>query len=231
MKNIIKLSMVLGASTFFATQAAEEAVGGNAEAGKAKVATCTACHGVDGKGVNPEWPKLAGQHEKYLAKQLNEFKSGARKDPVMAGQVAALNEQDMLDISAYFAAIAPKYDTAGVVADESVTETLLKHGESLYRGGDIERGIAACAACHGPAGKGIAPSAYPAISGQYAVYTSKQLKDFRLGAQIDQQASQVDKATLIYRDNDEGQMMRDNAVKLTDKDIEALSYYIQGLQP
>lgn len=230
MKNIIKISLVLGTTISFFGYAAE-AVKGDAVAGKGKIAACAACHGPDGTGLNPDWPRLAGQGEKYLLKQLKQFKSGERKDLVMAPQVAALSEQDMADIAAYFASVKPKYDVVGTSKDKEVTEALLAHGEQLYRGGDLERSLTACSACHGPAGRGVSPSAYPAISGQYAKYVTKQLKDFRVGGNLHEQASDVNLATLVYRENDPGKMMRANAVKLTDKDIEALANYIQGLQP
>lgn len=232
MKNIIKLSCFLGTLTFSISQASE--VVGNAEAGKGKVVACVACHGQEGKGIgaNNEWPRLAGQGEKYLLKQLQQYKSGERKDAIMAGQVAALNEQDMADVAAYFASISPQYGSASVVADnEALTEELLARGEQLYRGGSLERGITACAACHGPAGRGMAPSSYPALSGQYSKYVTKQLVAFRLGARLHEQASGTNTDTLAYRDNDPGRMMRDTAVGLTDKDIEALANYIQGLNP
>lgn len=230
MKKIIKISLILGTTICFSGQAAD-AVKGNAEAGKGKITACAACHGPDGTGMNPDWPRLAGQGEKYLFKQLTQFKSGERKDAVMAPQVAALSEQDLADIAAYFSSVAPKYDVAGAAGSEEVTEALLARGEALYRGGSLEAGITACAACHGPAGRGIAPSAYPAISGQFGKYIAKQLKDFRLGSKIHVQASDVNTDTLAYRDNDPGKMMRATTGKLTDKDIEALANYIQGLQP
>ncbi len=230
MKNIIQLSLLLGAVSLFSAQA-KEPLKGNAEAGKAKSAVCAGCHGADGGGINPEFPRLAGQGEKYLLKQMQQFKSGERKDMVMAPQVAMLNEQDMADLSAFFAAQKPKYDVIGQAKDKDTTDALLSKGEALYRGGDLKRGITACAACHGPAGRGVEPSAYPALSGQYAKYVGKQLNAFRLGANIHEQASSVDVKTLAYRENDNSRMMRDNAIKLTDRDIEALANYIQGLQP
>lgn len=230
MKNIIQLSLLFGLAGTFSVQA-QETLAGDPEAGKVKSAVCAACHGPEGAGISADWPRLAGQGEKYLVKQLQQFKSGERRDVVMAPQAAALSEQDMVDLAAYFGSMPVKYDTAPKVGDKETTEALLAHGEKLYRGGDITRGITACSACHGPAGRGVEPSVYPAISGQYAKYVNKQLNDFRLGANIDQQASTANKATLVYRDNDNSRMMRDNAVKLTDKDIEALATYIQGLQP
>lgn len=230
MKNIITLSLVLGTVSLFSAQA-KEPLKGDIETGKTKSAVCAACHGADGSGINPDWPRLAGQGQAYLLKQLQQFKSGERKDMVMAPQAAILSEQDMADLAAYFASQKPKYDIVGTAATEAMTEELLDKGQALYRGGDIKRGITACSACHGPAGRGVEPSLYPAISGQYAKYVAKQLRDFRLGANIHEQASTTKPETLVYRENDNSRMMRDNAVKLTDKDIEALANYVQGLQP
>ncbi len=230
MKNIITLSLVLGAASLFSAQAGEP-LKGNAEAGQTKAAVCMGCHGPNGTGTNPDWPRLAGQGEGYLLKQLQDFKSGKRKDMTMAPQVAIINEQDMADLAAFFASQKPKYDVIGSAKDKEITDELIAKGEALYRGGDLDRGITACVACHGPSGRGVEPALYPAISGQYAKYVGKQLKDFRLGANIHEQASSVDVNTLVYRENDNSRMMRDNATKLTDKDIEALANYVQGLQP
>lgn len=235
MKKNITLSLLFGlvlpTAVWSSDAVGEAALVGDATAGAGKVEACVACHGVDGKGLNPEWPRLAGQNAAYTAKQLTEFKSGLRKDPVMAPQAANLSEQDILDIAAYYESMEKVFDFAGVTADEDVTDELLTRGENLYRGGDLARGITACTACHGPTGLGVAPSAYPMISGQYKEYISAQLKAFRLGALIDEQASTSNPAAMTYRDNDPGRMMRSIAVKLTDRDIEALSYYVQGLQP
>ncbi|MGY0399135.1 MAG: c-type cytochrome [Ostreibacterium sp.] len=229
---MIKLSLTLGIMSVITVQAQEKkAMIGNIEAGKTKSAICAACHGSGGTGINFQWPRLAGQGQKYISKQLHNFKSEKRKDPVMRVQAKNLSEQDIADLAAYFSSIKPKYNVAGVASSKEITDDLLKRGENLFRGGDMVRGVTACAACHGPSGRGIEPSGYPAISGQYSQYIAKQLTNFRVGANIDEKASTTDIRSLVYRENDNSRMMRDNAVKLTDKDIEALSNYIQGLQP
>ncbi len=83
--------------------AGNSAAAGDAKAGKSKSAACAACHGPDGNSINPLWPKLAGQHAAYLEKQLKDFKSGARKNPLMSPMAANLSDQDILDIAAFFA--------------------------------------------------------------------------------------------------------------------------------
>lgn len=185
---------------------------GDAEAGKAKSLTCAACHGVDGNSALDMNPTLAGQHAGYLAKQLNEFKLASetggqegRNNAIMNGQAAMLSEQDIVDLAAYFASQEQKEGTT----PEDVVET----GEKLYRGGDLDRGITACIACHGPRGNGMSAAGFPDISGQHAAYLKSQLEMFRSGD----------------RANDLNGMMRDIAKKLTDEDIEILSKYLGGL--
>ncbi|WP_116474679.1 c-type cytochrome [Zobellella maritima] len=184
---------------------------GDAEAGKAKAATCVACHGADGNSPTDMYPKLAGQHASYLEKQLVEFKSAAsggagRSNAIMAGMVMPLSEQDMADLAAYFASES--------VTPVAVSEDVIEQGAALYQGGDIERGITACIACHGPRGEGLESAKFPRISGQHPAYVAAQLKAFRAGE----------------RDNDPNGMMRDIAKKLTDQDIEILSQYVVGLR-
>ncbi len=185
---------------------------GNIEAGKAKSVTCAACHGPDGNSPTDMYPKIAGQHAGYIFKQLKEFKLGAstggkegRNNAVMAGMVAALSEQDMRDLAAYYASQTMK---AG-----STPEDVVEAGQKLFRGGDMQRGIAACIACHGPRGVGHSLANFPKISFQHAAYIKTQLESFRNGS----------------RANDMNGMMRDVAKKLTDEDIEILSKYLGGL--
>lgn len=185
---------------------------GNPEAGKAKSATCAACHSADGNSLIGMNPKIAGQHAKYLEKQLKEFRLAAktggaegRNNAVMNGMAAALSDEDIADLSAYFASQEGK--------DGKTGEEYVAAGQQLYRGGDAERGITSCIACHGPKGNGTGLAGFPDISGQHAEYTATQLKLFRDGK----------------RANDPNGMMQDIAKKLTDKDIEALSHYVAGL--
>ncbi|WP_028024278.1 c-type cytochrome [Enterovibrio calviensis] len=185
---------------------------GDAEAGKAKSTTCAACHGPDGNSLIPANPVLAGQHEKYLFKQLKEFKLGmttggeqGRYNAVMAGMVAALSEQDMADLAAYYATQTAK---PGVTP-----ESTIELGEQLYLAGDTERGIASCIACHGPRGNGTSLSGFPKISGQHADYVKAQLMAFRDGT----------------RNNDLNGMMGIVSAKLSDEEIDAISKYVGGL--
>jgi cytochrome c553 len=199
MKKIAVLSVLLGlASVSFAA--------GDATKGQTAAAACAACHGADGNTTTtPLFPKLAGQRAKYLVKQLHDFKSGARKDPVMAAQAASLDDDTMLDIAAYFNSLEVQYS--------AVPAQYIEKGQRLYRAGDATKGIPACAACHGPQGVGLESAGFAALGGQNPQYTIKQLKAFRDGT----------------RDNDPNRMMRDIASKLTDEEIEALAYYLVGL--
>ena len=178
---------------------------GDAAAGKAKSALCGSCHGVDGNSALAMNPKLAGQGAGYLYKQLVEFKSGARQNATMAAMVMSLSDQDMLDLSAYYAS---QQVTIG-----GADPALIELGESIYRGGNKELGVAACTSCHSTDGTGNAPAKFPAVGGQHAEYTVAQLKAFRSGT----------------RNNDSGSMMRSTVERLTDKEIEALASYLEGL--
>ena len=181
---------------------------GDAEAGKAKSAVCSACHGADGKALQPTYPNLAGQHASYIAKQLTNYRDGDRVNALMSGQAANLTDQDILDLSAYFASMSP---IQGVASDED--PEALKLGENIYRGGITSVAVAACTACHGPAGLGNGPAGYPTLGGQNAEYTADQMRYWR-------EAS---------RANDPNAIMRTLSHRLTDKEILSVSNYIAGL--
>ncbi len=185
---------------------------GSIEAGKAKSLTCAGCHGADGNSLIPINPKLAGQHAKYLEKQLQELKLGGqtggkqgRYDPAMSAMAVSLSDEDIADLAAYYSSLPP---TEGTTPEEAVDR-----GKVLYAAGDLQRGITACIACHGPRGNGTELSGFPKISGQHPDYIKAQLVKFRSGE----------------RNNDMNAMMRDIAKKLTDEDIEILSQYMLGL--
>lgn len=202
----MKMTGALSCSALMLCAFAAPAFAGDAAAGAAKSAVCGACHGASGNSSNPEWPNLAGQHEGYIAAQLALFKRGARDNALMMPNASALTDQDMMDLGAHFAGQAP----AGLEADPSN----YKAGERLYRGGDADRGVPACIACHGPQGKGNGPAKYPALRAQHAVYTYNQLKAFAEGRRR-------------TPDND---IMQVIASRLTDEEMRAVSSYTQGLR-
>ncbi len=188
---------------------------GDAAAGKAKSATCVACHRPDGNSVNPIWPKLAGQSASYISKQLRDFKAKRRSNETMAPMVEPLSEQDIEDLAAYFSS---QFINAG-----SGQSDLLNAGKEVYRKGDMRRAVIACVGCHGLTGKGNydllasvkAPSVVeaPAIGCQHAEYLKNQLKGFRDGT----------------RTNDVGRIMRNITAKMTDEEIDAVAEYIAAL--
>ncbi|MCF4008810.1 c-type cytochrome [Rheinheimera sp. UJ63] len=204
--------IILPLALLFGLVGTAHAFDGNAEAGKAKSATCAACHGPDGNSVVTIYPKLAGQHAEYLYKQLTDYKLGmttggkeGRANAIMYGMVAALSDQDMQDLAAYFSS---QRITSGTTPEE-----VIEVGQKLYRGGDADRGIPACIACHGPRGAGTSLAGFPRIGFQNADYVKATLEEFRAGT----------------RANDMNGMMRDVAKKLTDDDIKILSQYLGGL--
>ncbi len=184
---------------------------GDAAAGEAQTMVCAACHGADGNSAVPTFPKLAGQGQKYLYKQLQDIRDGARPVPTMVGQLDGKSNQDLSDIAAFYAA-QPR--TGGQTDPE-----LLALGEAVYRGGIPERDVAACTACHSPTGAGNAPAGFPALAGQHAEYIAAQLVAYRKGYEDE---------TGRINDGDT-RIMRITAFGLSDKEIEAVSSYAAGL--
>ena len=205
-KLIVSLLLTLGITG--AAVAAEGPLKGDATAGQAKAAVCGACHGPDGNSPAPNFPKLAGQGERYLTKQMHDIKDGKRTVLEMTGLLTNLSDQDLADLAAYFASQKGSVGAAD--------PKLVARGEKLFRGGDLEKGLPACTGCHSPNGAGIAAAGFPHLSGQHATYIAKQLTDFRKEEG--------------GRTNDGDTMtMQTIAKRLSDEDIAAVSSYIQGL--
>lgn len=167
---------------------------------------CAACHGADGNSPIPINPNLAGQHPEYIAKQLLDYKSGRRQNPIMQPIAAALSEEDIRNLAAYYAAQAPRL---GAARD---TERAAA-GQTLYRGGNLGSGVAACSGCHAANGAGI-PAPFPRLKGQHAEYTVAQLRAYRAGE----------------RANDPNAMMRTIAGRMSEAEIAAVAEYIAGLK-
>lgn len=204
MKLVVTLVAALAATSVYANPAMPK---GDPKAAEAIVnQLCAACHAVDGNSAAAANPKLAGLNAEYLYKQLVEFKSGARKNAIMAGMVAGLSEQDMANLAVYYSAQQPKPAT-------SKDQELALVGQKIFRGGVQGAGVPACASCHGAQGQGI-PAQFPRLAGQHSDYIYTQLNDFRLGT----------------RANDGAKMMRTIAAKMTDADMKAVAAYIQGLR-
>ena len=182
---------------------------GDAAAGGKLTTACQACHGADGNGLVPSYPNIAGQNERYLLRQLQMIQADTRSAPLMAGQLNGMSEQNLRDISAFYAGKAPK------VAQAQGEDAQIAMARPLYKGGSIEKGDAACTACHSPSGSGNAPAGFPRISGQSPEYTIAQLTAYREGI----------RAT----DESYGAMMRQVAANLNDTEIAALADYLQGL--
>jgi len=178
---------------------------GNIAAGKTKAVMCAACHGADGNSASDMFPKLAGQGEAYLVKQLTEFKSGVRNNVIMMPMAAGLSEQDMADVAAYFSS---KKITPG-----AVSEDLFAAGQKIFRAGNKESGVPACMACHGPTGAGVPAAKWPALSGQHSAYVEAQLNSFAGGT----------------RSNDPNSMMRDIASRMKAEEMKAVAAYVAGL--
>jgi cytochrome c553 len=214
MKSIVLTVCLLTGSTAALAQAAD--VTGDAAAGATKSATCTACHGLAGNSVNPEWPVLAGQNAAYLREQITAFRDGHRLNVLMQPMVAPLTDQDIADLSVYFSQQTP----AGGEADPSYW----KAGEKLFRGGDNKRGIPACLACHGPVGRGNPAAGYPALQAQHSVYTIKQLNEYSTDTRYTRDSTGKSHA------GPNAVMMNVIAARLTPEDRRDLASYIQGIR-
>jgi cytochrome c553 len=209
----MKLLALFAAGLLFAASASANtpaptttAKGDAAKAQKIVNDVCAACHTLDGNSSNPTYPALAGQSPEYIAKQLHEFKTGVRKNAVMAPNAAKLSDDDMLNLAAYFSAQAPK-------PRQAKDASLIAEGQKVYKGGNAGSGVPACASCHGPSGAGV-PSQFPRLAGQHSKYVLSQLKNFRSGD----------------RANDGGKMMQVIAHKLTDQEMKAVAEYVNGLR-
>ncbi|MCO7628355.1 cytochrome c4 [Pseudomonas fluorescens] len=200
-KLIVSLLLTVGISGF--AHAA-----GDAAAGQAKAAVCGACHGPDGNSMAPNFPKLAGQGERYLTKQLHDIKSGKRTVLEMTGLLTNLSDQDLADMAAYFASQKGSVGAAD--------PKLVARGEALFRGGNLTKGLPACTGCHSPNGTGNAAAGFPHLGGQHAQYIAKQLTDFR-------------KEEGGRKNDGDTMTMQTIAKRLSDEDIAAVSSYIQGL--
>jgi cytochrome c553 len=177
---------------------------GDPAAGKAKAETCGSCHGGDGNSSAPIFPKLAGQHAEYIAKQLHDFKTQKRPEPTMSALSEPLSDADIADLSAYYA-------QQTIRIEEGKPNPL---GEKIYRIGNADTGVPACTGCHGPGGDGNPQALFPQVNGQYAAYIEKTLKDFKTGS----------------RGNDMNGMMRTIAAKLSDAEVTAVADYISSLK-
>jgi cytochrome c553 len=176
-------------------------------AGKIKSATCAVCHGAQGVSSNPQWPNLAGQHASYLDKQLQDFKPGNKREvATMTPMIASFSQEDLANISAYYASL-PR------AKKESTSEKYRKRGETLYKVGDSEKHITACIACHGPKGDGNKQAGFPVLAGQNALYTILQLQAFKTSK----------------RANDLQEIMRDISARMSEEDITAIAHYLEGL--
>ena len=207
-KKLALIYMFAGFTLVALNVRADSLVDGSADAAQTTAITCMACHGPQGNSVNALWPNIAGQNAKYLYAQLKAFKDGARTDPLMMSQAMLLSDQDNRNLAVYFEGLPA---AAQAVADPSKVD----RAEALYRGGNLDGGIPACLACHGPTGRGNPAAAYPALNGQHASYTAKQLREYASGER------KTDGRTRV---------MRDIASRLSEEDIVALASYVQGLR-
>ena len=179
---------------------------GDPVAGKDKAAMCSGCHGEDGNSVDPQIPKLAGQYGLYIAKQIRNYLASTRSHQIMSGMAASVSDDDLADISAYFA-------SQPVTKGDHPSSNKL--GKKLFENDDLSRMMVRCNSCHGTTGKGLEPGnpVYPVIGGQHKEYLLGQLINFRKGA----------------RNNSPGGVMNITVHRLSDAELDALADYVSGL--
>ncbi len=203
MKSILALTLAAALAPALANEAQAPAKPDLAK-GQASAQVCVACHAADGNRGSAAYPILQGQHPEYLVKQLQEFKSGKRKNAIMQGMAAALSDEDMRNVAAFYASKTAKLGFA-------TNKDTVSLGEKIYRGGIAEKAVPACAGCHSPTGAGI-PAQYPRIGAQHGAYTEAQLTAFRAGGRAN------------------SPQMTAIAAKMNDLEIKAVSDYIAGLR-
>ena len=226
-KKLLALSLSLAFTSTSGILHAE----GNISSGKEKAAACVSCHGDNGNSLVSSFPKLAQQHSSYLIKQLQAFKNGTRKNPMMSSIAMGLTDEDMVDIAAYYSEQEVSANQLPVLDDDddekpatadgekkadgnAKLQAIIAQGSDLYRNGDLTRGVSACIACHGPFGEGNKPAGYPLLKSQHADYLIKTLTDFKTDA----------------RSNNPENIMHMTAKKMTDEEIKAVSYRISMMK-
>ena len=226
-KKLLALSLALAFTSTSGILHAE----GNISSGKEKAAACVSCHGDNGNSLVSSFPKLAQQHSSYLIKQLQAFKNGTRKNPMMSSIAMGLTDADMVDIAAYYADQEVSANQLPVLDEDedekpAATEgekkadskdkiqAIIAQGSDLYRNGDLTREVSACIACHGPFGEGNKPAGYPLLKSQHADYLIKTLTDFKNDT----------------RSNNPENIMHMIAKKMTDEEIKAVSYRISMMK-
>lgn len=191
---------------------------GDPERGQELSQPCAACHGTDGNSADPANPRIAGLGERYFIKQIEDYQTGRREDPIMEAQVAGLSEQDIRDLAAFYQEQTREF---GYTDPE-----LAEKGERLFRGGNLDSGVAACTGCHGPAGEGMESAGFPALAGQHAEYTEEQMRAFRAAGRDDLDA---DRYRTNDSDGDDPGIMQNIAKRMSDREIRAVSQFLQGL--
>jgi len=224
-KKLLALSFAMAFTGTSSILHAEDAI----DAGKEKASACISCHGEHGNSLVSTFPKLAGQNSSYFIKQLEAFKNGTRKNPMMSSIAAGLSHEDMANLGAYYATQKISANELPILDDEDdadekqvTTETkeansvqaIIAQGSDLYRNGDLPREVSACIACHGPFGEGNKPAAFPSLKSQHADYLIKTLTDFKTDA----------------RSNNSDNMMYMIAKKMTPEEIKAVSYRISMMK-
>ena len=212
MKHLPMTLLVLGLAALPAWLQA--ATSGDAARGKAAAAACVACHQGDGSGKNnpngESWPQLSGLDAGYIAKQLHDYKSGARENATMKPFAMMLSDQQIADVSQYYSEMTPKQGQGG----HDASDAMLQRGRILAERGDWSDYIVSCKSCHGPDNQGVG-EVFPGIAGQHVGYIEAQLEAWQAGT----------------RKNDPQDLMGTIARKMSNDDIRAVAAWLASQPP
>jgi cytochrome c553 len=204
MKSLYVVAMAaLVATSALADTASSQPLPDVAKGSTISANVCAACHANDGTRGVPTYPILQGQHFDYLVKQLDEFKSGKRDNPIMKGMAATLSPDDMRNVAAF-------YESKSAKPGSATSKATVEMAREIWKGGIPAKQVPACAGCHGPTGAGV-PAQYPRVGGQWTPYTQSQLEAFRSGKRAN------------------SPQMNAIAARLSDDEIKALADYMAGL--
>ena len=180
---------------------------GNTTEGRSKSLLCQGCHGEDGNSFDPLVPKLAGQYDQYIAKQLRNYQAGLRTHQIMNAMAATISDEELANISSYFASQPSMKGQPAATVNEV--------GKNLFLKGNLRKMVVACVNCHGVNGKGLTPntSMFPVIGGQHKAYLLKQLYDFKKDDRF----------------NSPNAIMNRIVRNLDDAELDALAEYASGL--
>jgi cytochrome c553 len=176
---------------------------------------CAACHGEEGRSLTPEWPSLAGQHAEYLVEQLQMLRDSRRYDSTMTPMARTLSDGEITALADYYSRLA--------LPEPRAAANDVQLGKALYEQGRTADGIQACRDCHGAEGRGDPAVGAPAVRGQNAAYSQKQLEMYAAGTRYRAPDGK-------QHDSANAQIMNAQARNLTKEEIQSIAAYLESMR-